>query len=213
MEGYTLNVADIRYDGKGILVDQATTTSVGTKEHPLTVYVSSDTDWIAFGPSAAGVIVAILVAILTIGVQRNQIKSNISNFRHHWMVELRSAASELIQLMTLLANSVTMNQGYKKTPEYFENCSKASQLRAKIDLLLSRDDETSKKIMSAGLETLKKVSSASYQDDKDKILSYVSAYKHLLRAELERAWGHTQEDLGINKRFMFLRMFKRNGST
>jgi len=208
MDDFKLDVSGVRFEGKGVLVDSDINKYVGLKESPLFVHVESDTDWATVAPSAAGVVVALLVAWLTVGVQRNQIKANLSTFRHHWMTELREAASEQLQVMAYLANQVAGQKGYKGSDDYIKTCARGAQLRAKVELLLSRDDEFSTPLMAAGREALKTVSHCKYGDDISKLFSTVSDYKNLLRAELERAWIDAQDDLGINKRVMSLNPFK-----
>lgn len=85
-------------------------------------------------------VVALLVAWLTVRVQRNQIQGNISNFRHQWMAELREAASELILLMTYILNMSVKQKTLRGGEEYYKSCARAAQLKAKVELLLSRDD-------------------------------------------------------------------------
>ena len=203
MESFELSAGELRYEGKGIYKKGQVSQQLGTSDAPLVVQLETSTDWVAFGPSAAGVIVAMLVALLTMSVQKNQIQANISNFRQAWMAELRESGAEFIQIMTLLVNMTTQSSEYRETEAFIASCARAAQLKAKIDLLLSRNDEQSKILRDAAYNTLSYVSSLGYGSKKKKGLKMIGRYKTLLRAELEQAWTHTKDDLGINKKVVF----------
>lgn len=212
MEGFELRIGEVRYEGKGVLINQVDENYLGTQQSPIVVHVDTDTDWPSIVPAGAGVVVALLVAWLTVGVQRNQIQGNISNFRHQWMVEFREVASELIQLITLMVNSLYRNKDYKKSGGVFiDNCSQMSLLRAKIELLLSRDDSGSDAIRAMGTKLVRGVASLNFNDEEeyDSLLEDVGLYKNLIRKELEGAWVHMKNDLGINRRFLMFKMFRR----
>lgn len=210
METFTLNVADIRYDGKGISVERNSTLFVGTKDAPLTVFVDSDTDWAAVVPAAAGVVVALLVAWLTIGIQRTQIQGGISNFRHHWMTELRAAASELIVTLRLLANGCCRKDGYTETEAYWEYSKAVMQMHSKVSLLLSRDDSYSDALRKEGELLVQRVMATEFEDPEFKLLlGEIGAYQNALRAELEEAWEDAKSDLGFNRKFLLFRLFEK----
>ena len=150
-------------------------------------------------------VVALLVAWLTVRVQRNQIQGNISNFRHQWMAELREAASELIQLMTYILNMSVKQKNFKGGEEYYKSCARAAQLKAKVELLLSRDDVRSKAIISAGSDALSSSVGAVYNTASRPVFDKILTYKNLLRQELEQAWLDTKNDLGVNRKFFFIK--------
>lgn len=208
METFNLNVADIRYDGKGISIERSSTISVGTKDAPLTVFVESDTDWAAVVPAAAGVVVALLVAWLTVGVQRTQIQGNISNFRHNWMTELRQAASELIVTLRLLANGCCRKDDFRKTDMYWDYSKAAMEMHSKVSLLLSRDDSFSNALRNEGSVIVNRVLRTQRRDPEFKLLlDEIDSYQNALRAELEEAWKDAKNDLGFNRKFLLFRLF------
>jgi hypothetical protein len=213
MDNFELNIGGIRYEGKGVLINQVDRDYIGTKEAPIVVHVDTDTDWPSIIPAGAGVVVALLVAWLTVGIQKNQIQANISNFRQQWMVEFRGVASELIQLMTYLTNAIYRRNNFKtEGAAYFDKCAEMSLLRARIELLLSSNDNDSCKIRGVGKDLVQRVANLSYGDRKeyDSLLEESGVYKDLIRKELEGAWVHMKNDLGINRRFLMFKLFKKS---
>lgn len=206
---FQLHTYGIKYEGGVLYGQKVGALEVGVKEEPIYVHIETDTDWATVIPAAAGVVVALLVAWLTIGVQRNQIQGSIANFRHQWMSDLREAGSELVQILNYLTNVVTRREGYKKEQEYFDKCSRASQLRAKVDLLLSRDDDVSEEIRKASIDAIKTASSLKFRQDAEEAYKKTARLKNLLRAELESAWEDMKDDLGVNNKFLFIRLFKK----
>ncbi|WP_223513490.1 hypothetical protein [Pseudomonas sp. GL-R-26] len=210
MDGFELRVGEIRYEGKGVLIHQVEKNYLGTSESPIVVHVDTDTDWPAIIPSGAGVVVALLVAWLTVRVQQNQIQGNISNFRNHWMSELRAAASELVMVMRVLSNAIVKKKDFKVTDEYYDYSSRMLQVLSRVELLLSRDDEHSDQIRALGNKIVRKVLVIDFRDPKhQEVLDDVTRFQNLVREELETAWAHTKEDLGINRKFLFLKIFGR----
>ncbi|WP_313643446.1 hypothetical protein [Pseudomonas sp.] len=138
METYELQVNGLRYEPKGVVGAGATSVHVGAEQKPLDIHIITDTDWWAMAP---GLIVALLVAWFTVGVQRNQIQANISNFRHQWMAELRSATAEQIMLLRIVSNLVVKNEGFKSSDRYYELSERLLQCTSRVELLLSRDGE------------------------------------------------------------------------
>jgi hypothetical protein len=208
-KSFELNAADIKYDGQVLGKQVGNEVHVGSKELPIYVHMDSDTDWATVIPAGAGVVVAILVAWLTVGVQKNQIRGNLSNFRHHWMAELREAAAELISLMTYVVNMNSKQTGFKGSDEYYKACSRMSQLRARVNLLLSRDDDRSRKIIKFGGDANRIAIKVAYQSPTEKPLLKIKEYRDLLRAELEHAWVDTKNDLGFGSGLLFPKLSKK----
>lgn len=206
---FQINAEGIKYEGGVLYGQKIGTLEVGVKEAPLYLHIETDTDWATVIPAAAGVVVALLVAWLTIGVQKNQIQGNIASFRHHWMADLREAGSELVQILNYLANIITQSEGYTAEQEYLDKCARASQLRAKIDLLLSRNDAASERVRKAAFEALKNTTQLKYDKSPVQARRDIAKLKAMLRAELEGAWEDMKGDLGVNKRFLFIRFFKK----
>lgn len=208
-KNFRLDVAQAKYEGAVLHDQKLGNVEVGVKEAPLYLHVDTDTDWASVIPAGAGVVVALLVAWLTVGVQRNQIQGNIAGFRHHWMSDLREAGSELIQVLNYLANMITKQKAYKGGQEYFDKCARTSQLRAKIDLLLSREDRVSIAIRHASSDAIKTIVALKHKQDSSEAHAKVANLRDLLRTELEGAWEDMKVDLGVNKRFLFFRLFKK----
>lgn len=206
METLELKIQAQRLKESGMLQGQEITSS---KNSP--IYLNVDTGW-DFGAIVTAVIgfaVAVLVARFTVGVQRNQIKANISNFRHHWMVDLRECASELIQLMALMINNSAKQRSYKPSEDYLKHYSRALQLRSKVELLLSRDDEYTAAIRSACANLLEAINEIKIGDEINPRIAALVAFQDLLRGELERAWDDTKSDLGINSKAFGIPLFRK----
>lgn len=152
---------------------------------------------------------AALAAWFTLSVQRNQIQSNVSNLRHHWMGELRVCGSELLQNLALLIQNIKTKDLYLKSEDYVELYTKIIVLQSKLELLMSRDDEPSLRLRKKVAEILVKVRSLKFQEVDDSVFKLLSELKNLIRAELEQAWTDVKEDLGINRKFLGFRFVSR----
>lgn len=200
MESFELSVNDIKYAGRSSTDLGAALLVNSDPDRPLKIHLDSDTDWATVAPSAAGVVVALIVAWLTVRVQRNQISANLSTFRHQWMVELRACASEYLQAM--ITQSVK-NQGdvnFRGSLEDFEIYRRITILTLQFEMLLSRDDEATQKILDLDNRINKKLSEMLPGDDAGPIIDLVNEMKDLLRVELEGAWNDVQRDVGKRKR-------------
>lgn len=198
MEKFELKVEAVRLKESGLLTGSQI--SEGTPASPIYLNVDAGFDYAALTTAVIGLIVAVVVAKFTVSVQRNQIQANISNFRHQWMVELRESAAELIQLAALMINSATKDDGYKPSALYTQHYSRAMQLRAKIDLLLSRDDDDSFLIRKTCGDLLRDINALKIGDSVPDMVDKLVGYQDLLRKELEGAWEDTKDDLGVNEK-------------
>ncbi|WP_151550788.1 hypothetical protein [Pseudomonas sp. GXM4] len=207
MEKFELKVEAVRLKESGLLAGNQI--SAGTEAAPIYLNVDTGFDYAAITTAVIGLIVAVVVAKFTVSVQRNQIQANISNFRHQWMVELRESASELIQLAALMINASTKDNNYKPSALYTQHYSRVMQLRAKIDLLLSRDDDESFLIRKTCGDLLRDINALQVGDSVPDMVDKLVGYQDLLRKELEGAWEDTKDDLGINERAYGKRLFSR----
>jgi hypothetical protein len=207
MEKFELKVEAVRLKESGFLT--GTQISAGNEASPIYLNVDTGFDYAAITTAVIGLIVAVVVAKFTVNVQRNQIQANISNFRHQWMVELRESASELIQLAALMINAATKDQSYKPGALYTQHYSRVMQLRAKIDLLLSRDDDESFLIRKTCGDLLRDINALQVGDSVPDMVDKLVGYQDLLRKELEGAWEDTKDDLGINDRAYGKRLFRK----
>lgn len=196
VDSFQLSVNDMKYAGKSSADLGAAVIVNGDPDRPLKLHVDTDTDWATVAPSAAGVIVALIVAWLTVRVQRNQISSNLSNFRHQWMVELRLCVAEYLQ--SIVTRSVK-NQNDKEwlgSSEDFELYRRIMVLTVQFELLLSRDDEVTSVIFELDNRIMKMLYGLSPGDSSTPIIELVNQLKDLLRRELEKAWIDVQRDVG-----------------
>lgn len=207
MEKFELKVEAVRLKESGLLAGSQI--SAGNEAAPIYLNVDTGIDYAAITTAIFGLIVAVVVAKFTVSVQRNQIQANISNFRHQWMVELRESASELIQLAALMINAATKDKNYKPSALYTQEYSRAMQLRAKIDLLLSRDDDESFLIRKTCGDLLRDINALQVGDSVPDMIEKLVGYQDLLRKELEGAWEDTKDDLGINKKAYGRRLFSK----
>ncbi|MCK2123868.1 hypothetical protein [Pseudomonas sp. PNPG3] len=202
-----MQVSGIKYDGHGFFKRGDITTQVGDKDSPMYIHMQSDTDWATIAP---GVVVALLVAWLTIGVQKTQIQGGISNFRHHWMTELREAASELIVTLRLLVNGCSKKEDFNTTDAYWEYSKTAMQMHSKLSLLLSRDDPFSDALRKNGGALVQRVMSTQYEDPEfSELLREIVRFQNALRSELEEAWDDAKSDLGFDRKFLLFRLFSK----
>ena len=167
---------------------------------PLNIVMA--TDWAAVVPSAASVVVALIIAALTVRVQRNQIQGNISTLRHHWMNELRSCSAELLKQMIMLINHMKQRPEYLGSPGYVEYMNDLVILENKIILLLSRDSSRTRSIIERVDGLLREIDLIEFDSDTKKIFEQVDELRVLLRQELEGAWGDIKRDLGVNTTFL-----------
>ncbi|ULT72988.1 hypothetical protein [Pseudomonas sp. BC42] len=172
----------------------------GALETPYYLHVATDTDLAVLVPSAAGVLVALLVGVVTMLFQFRQIRANITSFRHQWMVELRSSAAEYLQILYSTALCLTEKEGYALTDAYIEKQEKIAILTFKIELLLSRDDDATKSIFKLDKELCSKLYSLTYKASWSEFFQDFYKLRDLFRVELEDAWLDVQVDLSTKKR-------------
>ncbi|WP_236184304.1 hypothetical protein [Pseudomonas juntendi] len=206
MSKVELEISGLKFASDALSVSKATEQVAGTKDLPIYLEVDTGVDYAAVVTGIAGLVVAIMVARFTMGVQRNQIQANVSTLRHHWMNELRSCSSELLQTMSVLTNHMKQVDRYKGSPEYIEQMKTAIILENKIALLLSRDDDVSKKILNAIRDIMTAINDLKHNQDNSSIFSSMTDLKHLFRGELESAWEDIKNDLGINRKYLGIRL-------
>lgn len=170
---------------------------LGSEDLPIYIKIDTGFDYSVL-TAVIGFFVAIVVARFTVKVQRNQIQANISNFRHQWMMELRESASELVQIFVMMINKSAKDSEYRKEG-YVADRERAAQLRAKIDLLLSRNDKATNDIRTTCGGLLDAINSMKYEDDTSHNIDRLVHFQDLVRAELEKAWSDTKADLGVTK--------------
>jgi hypothetical protein len=196
---FELSAQGLSYSGQRLTDDAKSEASVGSKEQPLYVHTESDTDWATASPSIAGVAVAIIVAWLTVRVQKNQIKANLSGFRNQWMTELRICGSEYLMAMLDMALKTEMEPNFRSSNEHFQAYIRVNSLGLKFELLLTRNDEEVAQIRSLEDATVKMLFDMEQGDDSQPIIDKINKLKQLLRVELEDAWTDIKKDVGKAK--------------
>lgn len=207
MERLELKVDAVRLKDSGFL--PIGSSSVGAKNSPIYITVDTGFDYSGAVTAFIGFLVAVVVARFTASVQRNQIQANISNFRHQWMVELRESASELIQLFVVMINKSAKSVDYRNNGDYVLDRSRAAQLRSKIDLLLSRNDENTNTLRRMCGDLLDDINSMVFGADAKPLVDKLVYLQDMIRSELENAWSDTKTDLGIDKRGPWYDIFRK----
>lgn len=199
MDSFQLRIDDIRYAGKSSSDLGAAVIVNGDADKPLKIHIDTDTDWATITPSAAGVIVALIVAWLTARFQKHQISANLSNFRHQWMVELRSCTSEYLQCIITRAVKMQSEAGFIGSPADFELYRRITVLTLQFEMLLSRDDQSTQEIFEIDNQIMSTLFTMKPNDDAGPVIDLVNQMKGLLRTELENAWNDVQRDVGKQK--------------
>ncbi|MCP1419929.1 hypothetical protein J3D47_004172 [Pseudomonas laurylsulfativorans] len=198
-EKFELSAQGLSYSGHRLSDDVKYESNIGSSAKPLYIHTDSDTDWAALSPSIAGVVVAIIVAWLTVRVQKNQIKANLSNFRSQWMSELRACGSEYLMAMLDMAVNTEMEPEFYKSGQHFQAYRQVVALGIKFDLLLTGDDEDATKLRNLESETALKVLNMKLGADSQPVIDNINNLKGLLRVELESAWTDIKKDVGKTK--------------
>lgn len=197
MDSFQLDVSDLRFSGlnHGSNVTSVTVTS-GTVD-PIKIHIDTDTDWATVSPSIAGVIVTILVAWLTLRLQRKQTAANLSNLRQQWMSELRAVSSEYVQLLFKQSLRIEAKPDYLSSEEFLDLHESIAVVGTRFEMLLSRDDSDTKPIFDMEERIIDALHNLKEGEDCDFILGMLNEFKKLIRSELESAWADIKADVGI----------------
>lgn len=195
-----IDVTGLEYDGSTLFKRGEISPGLGAQDKPFYIHIDSDTDWPTVAPSAAGVIVAVLVAVLTVRIQRNQIRANISAFRHQWISDLRLVSSEYLQSLYSMAIRLKVSDGYFKSEQQLKDYDKLMVLTARFEMLLSRDDEYTQEILACDQKIMNAINNHQQELDFKQLTNDVNALKDLVRKELERAWSDIKADVGFKSR-------------
>jgi hypothetical protein len=193
---FELDAHGLTFSGHRLTDDLKAEIQFGSKETPLYVFTQSDTDWASVSPSIAGVVVAIIVAWLTVRVQKNQIEANLSGFRNQWMSELRACGSEYLMAMLDMAVKIEMRPGFTETDEHFQAYRQIMSLGLKFELLLTRDDNEVNRIRDLDNQTAQILLNMKAGEDSQPVIDNINELKRLLRSELEDAWTDIKKDVG-----------------
>lgn len=197
---FELDVSGLNFPGLGAHASEFSANEhFGMSDNPFFVHVEMATDWAVVGPSIASVVVVLIVALMSYVVQRNQIRSNLSMHRGEWIKELRKCGSEYIKALYALAIRIEANPKFFDSIERIEMYEKIAQLSSEIEMLLSRDDEEVRAIVSLDNEIMSDLNSLKSGDDCNCIIGKINRLKGLIRKEIEDAWEDIKSDLGIRK--------------
>jgi len=177
---------------------------------PIQIKIDSGTDPGVILIGVGGILSSLVIAIFTYRIQRNQIKSNVAQLRHHWRNELRDCASDFLQKISSVATGIVMSKDFLKTNERSELLSSALRLQIKMNLLISKDGALERGISEISQEVLIGVRKLEHGDSPESIFKSMIQLEDMVKSQLEKAWGHIQDDLGVNKKFWgFLRGARR----
>lgn len=170
------------------------------------IKVETDTDWPAVG---ATFIVGITIAWLAATTQRSQIRSNVANFRHDWLNNLRSKISELIAKLSLLHSKLSSDKNFLISPASDELYSEIIFLQTTIELMLDRKKELHNELTRTIEEIIKTLKRAMNNDKINELANKISVNASEV---LEQAWIDICLDHGLKKKekFGFLNFLRRN---
>lgn len=165
---------------------------------PILLKVDSPTDTGVLLIGIAGIVSSLLVGLFTYRVQRNQIKANISQLRHHWRNELRDTASEFLQCVTALVTGVKISKEFSKSDERQRLWSSALRLQIKMNLLITRQGALERGIVMMSQDLLISAQKFKHGEEPKKIYVMMSHLEDLIRGQLQNAWLDIQDDLGLS---------------
>lgn len=168
---------------------------------PIQIKIDSATDPGVVLLGLGGIISSIVIAIFTYRVQRNQIKANVSNLRHHWRNELRDCAAEFLQKVTTIIRCTSQTNNFVKTAEGEGLLGDALRLQIKISLLLSGNSDLAQKITTASTNIIKDAKKFKHGSSPESIAMEMANLETLVKEQLEVSWQDIQSDLGLNKTF------------
>lgn len=168
---------------------------------PILIKVDSGTDPGVVLIGIGGILSSLVIAIFTYRIQRNQIKSNVAHLRHHWRNELRDCSSEFLQKISSVATGIVMSKDFLESSERSELLSSALRLQIKMNLLISKDGALERGISEISQEVLIGARGLEYGESPEPIFKSMIQLEDMVKSQLEKAWGHIQDDLGVNKKF------------
>jgi len=168
---------------------------------PISIKLDSGTDPGVILIGLGGILSSIVIAVFTYRIQRNQIKSNVAQLRHHWRNELRDCSSEFLQKISSIAYGVAMDKDFIDSSERAELLSSALRLQIKMNLLISKDGALERGIAEISQEVLISIRNLEYSENPEPIFKSMIQLEDMVKSQLEKAWSHIQDDLGLNKKF------------
>lgn len=199
-DSFALDLQGLKFEKKAPSPSAINSTHLGEKEKPIYMHIDTDTDWATVAPSIAGVIVALIVAILSVKIQKNQTRSNISAFRHQWMNELRACSADYFQTAYSVILRLETQDKYLESNEYRNDYDRIINLTTRFEMLLSRDDAYTAEILVLDQHLINSLDSYQIGVDFKPATDNINNLKSLVRQELERAWDDVKSDVGFISR-------------
>jgi hypothetical protein len=165
---------------------------------PILLKVDSPTDTGVLLIGIAGIFSSLLVGLFTYRVQRNQIRANVSQLRHHWRNELRDTASEFLQSITAMVTEVKGDANFAGSSDHFGLWSEALKLQIKMNLLITRRGVLERAVVQMSEDVLVSAQEFKHGQSSDELFETMSHLEDLIRDQLQNAWLDIQDDLGLS---------------
>lgn len=162
-----------------------------------TIKLESETDWPTVIATAlvgvAGILTTLLVGWFAHSVQRNQIKSNVANFRHAWQVQLREKISDFVAKIAILHYRKERDPHYFSTPDSDTEYSDLLKIKAAVSLMLDPKKDYAQELSSLMEQCNSLLKQGSIKDLNEKVNELGVKANEIL----ELAWNDIKSDLGI----------------
>lgn len=170
-------------------------------ENPIYIHVDNGTDWGVLLIGIAGIATSAVVGYLGYRAQKNQIRANACNLRHHWINDLRNCAAAFMQLNTAIVHRSVEEKDYDTGPEYFSDYTRSLELHVKINLMVSSTSELGKKVIEDGDSLVSAIKDVRYGRSKEADIarSALGDFEVSIKEQLDRAWDDIKGDLGLNE--------------
>ena len=201
MKDFKLSVEGLKF-GNDKLDTYVAETLKNSVENPIYIHLDNGTDWGVLLIGVAGIATSAIVGYLGYRAQKNQIRSNACNLRHHWINELRNCASVFLQLNTTIIHRSVGEEDYDTGPDYFSDYHKSLELHVKINLMVRSTSEIGKRVLEDGDNLVSAVKKVRYGRDKEANLARtaLAEFEVSIKDQLDRAWDDIKGDLGLNGR-------------
>lgn len=201
IESLKIDVSELRFENQKL--DSYTSLPVkNSLETPLYVHLDNGTDIGVVLIGVAGIITSAIVGYFSYRSQKNQIRANACNLRHHWINELRGIASEFLQLNSTITHRSLTDQDYDDSDEYYADYRRSLELHVKINLMVSSASVLGKRITTdaESLVELVKMVRFGLDDAANVAFNSLATLEKSVKQQLDEAWDDIKGDLGISRR-------------
>jgi hypothetical protein len=173
-----------------------------TIENPIYIHMDNGTDWGVLLIGVAGIATSAIVGYLGYRAQKNQIRANACNLRHHWINELRNCAAVFLQLNSTIIHRSVDQEDYDTGSDYFSDYHKSLELHVKINLMVSSTSEIGRRVIEDGDNLVSAIKKVRYGREKEADLARdaLTEFEISIKDQLDRAWDDIKGDLGLNER-------------